>query len=205
MARMIIALSNQYGTGAIAIGKRVADALGYRLVDRQLPVVVAKRMRAARADIEAVENSGISLGQRLLTSLERSTPEVATSDLGSTFDAQYLHQVQNAVREYAARGDVVLIGRAAGIILGRRPDLVRAFLCAPRDWRVQRIMHDLSLDSATAHSEVERVDRERRAHLRDWYDVEFGDPKYYELLIDTSAFGEEGSAQLLIAATKSRG
>lgn len=201
---MIITLSNQYGAGAIAIGERVAAALGYHVVDRQLPVVVAKRMRVARADVEAVEDTGKSLGERLLTSLERSTPELAAGELGVTFDAQYLHQVQDAVRQYAARGNVVLIGRAAGIILGRRPDLVRAFLYAPRDWRVQRIVRDLGLDVRSAQGEVERVDRERQAHLRDWYDVEFGNPQLYDVLIDTSAFGDEGSADLLIAATKSR-
>jgi len=201
---MIVTLSNQYGAGAVAIGKRVAAALGYRLVDRQLPVVVAKRMRVTREEVEAVEDTGRSLGERLLTSLERSTPEVAMADPGSTFDAQCLLQVQDAVREYAALGNVVLIGRAAGVILGRRPDLVRAFLYAPRDWRVQRIVRDLNLDLESAQAEVERIDRARRAHLRDWYEAEFGNAQLYDVLVDTSAFGEEGSADLLIAAIKTR-
>ena len=40
------------------------------------------------------------------------------------------------VREYAAHGNVVIVGRGAGAILGRRPDVLRVFLYAPRDRRV---------------------------------------------------------------------
>ena len=113
--------------------------LAYELIDSQLPVVVAKRMQISPVQAQAVDETGRSLGARLLSSLELATPEVAVSGFGETFDEEYVREVQEAVREFAAHGNVVILGRGAGAILGRRPDVLRVFMYAPRDWRVERV------------------------------------------------------------------
>jgi len=41
---MIVTVSNQYGAGALAVARQAAGELGYRLIDQELPVVVAKRL-----------------------------------------------------------------------------------------------------------------------------------------------------------------
>ncbi len=201
---MIVTISNQYGAGAVAVATRTAAALGYTLVDRQLPVVVAKRLRISREAARESEEKGRSLGARLLSSLELATPEVMTRDYGETFDEVFLREVRRAVNDYASRGNVVIVGRAGGAILGRRPDVVRVFMYAPRDWRIERIAAELGLDRKAAASEVDRIDRERRAHLRDWYDVEIGSPEIVDLAIDTSTFGEDGAAALIVSAVDAR-
>lgn len=201
---MVVTISNLYGCGAVAVARRVAAELEYELVDGQLPVVVAKRMQISPVQAQAVDETGRSLGARLLSSLELATPEVAVSGFGETFDEEYVREVQEAVREFAARGNVVIVGRAAGAILGRRQDVVRVFMYAPRDWRIERIMAELGLEQKAAASEVDRIDRARRAHLRDWYNVEMGSSAIVDLAIDTSTFGTQGSAKLVIDAVHAR-
>lgn len=201
---MIVTISNQYGAGAVAIATQAAQTLGYVLVDRQLPVVVAKRMRITREAARESDERGRSLGSRLLSSLELATPEVMTRDFGENFDEAYVREVRRAVTEYAARGDAVIVGRAGGAILGRRPDVLRVFMYAPREWRVERIAAELAVDLKRAAAEVDRVDRERRAHLRDWYGVEAGSPEIVDLAIDTATFGEAASASLIVSAVRAR-
>lgn len=201
---MVVTISNLYGCGAVAVAQRVAAELEYELIDGQLPVVVAKRMQISPVQAQAVDETGRSLGARLLSSLELATPEVAVSGFGETFDEEYVREVQEAVREFAARGNVVIVGRAAGAILGRRQDVVRVFMYAPRDWRIERIMAELGLEQKAAASEVDRIDRARRAHLRDWYNVEMGSSAIVDLAIDTSTFGTQGSAKLVIDAVHAR-
>jgi cytidylate kinase len=200
--KVIVTISNQYGCGAIAIAERAARELGYQFVDRQLPVVVAKRMRISREEAKAADETGRSLGARLLSGLELSTPEVSVTTFGDTFDEEYIREVQRAVRDYAGRGNVVIVGRAAGVILGRRPDVLRVFMHAPRDWRIEHIETELSLNTRSATTEVDRIDKARHAHLRDWYGVTFGDPDLNDLAIDTSTFGVEGSAGLIVDAVR---
>ena len=197
---MIVTISNLYGCGAVAVAQRVAAALHYELIDSQLPVVVAKRMQITPVQAQAVDETGRSIGARLLSSLELATPEVVVSGFGETFDEEYVREVQEAVREFAARGDVVILGRGAGAILGRRSDVLRVFMYAPRDWRIERVAGEEGLEYKAAAAEVDRIDKARRAHLRDWYNVEIGSPAVADLAIDTATFGEERSAQLIVTA-----
>lgn len=201
---MILTISNEYGSGALAIARRVAADLGYEYVDEQLPVVVAKRLRISPEEVEANEDTGRTLGERLLTSLELSTPELAASSAVEPFDEELLRAVQDAVREYASPGNVVIVGRAAGAILGARPDVVRVFMHAPREWRIAHIVQAMHADRKAAQMEVDRIDRARRAYLHDWYGVTFGDPHNHDLCVDTSRFGEEQSAYLIRTAVQAR-
>lgn len=201
---MIVTISNKYGSGAVAIAERAAAELGYAFVDRQLPVVVAKRMHISRNIAKEAEESGRSLGSRLLSSLELATPEVRTQNFGETFDESLLREVQRAVRDYAARGNCIIMGRGSSVILGRRPDVIRVYLFAPREWRIERVAEQLRVDQKTASAEVERVDRARHAHLRDWYKVDMGSSAIVDLAIDTSSFGIEGSAKLIVSAVHAR-
>lgn len=201
---MIITVSNEYGSGALAIAARVAGELGYAYVDQQLPVVVAKRLRITPQDVEANEDAPPSLGERLLSSLERATPELAQASAEPPFDEALLHAVQDAVREYAARGDAVIVGRGGHAILGARPDVLRVFMHAPRAWRVGRIVEATGIRPETAEAEVDRVDRARAAYIHQWYGVTFGDARAYDLCVDTSRLDAAQSTALIVAAVRAR-
>jgi cytidylate kinase len=201
---VVVTISNLYGSGGLAVGQQAATALGYEFIDRQLPVVVAKRLSITTEQAEAADEAGRSFGARLLSSLELATPEITPQPAPETFDDEFIREVQRAVREFAERGNVVIAGRASGVILGRRNDVLRVFIHAPRDWRIARVARDLQVDVKAAAVEVDRIDRARRAHVRDWYGVEMGDPEITDLSIDTSTFGIEASAELLVAAVRAR-
>jgi len=155
-------------------------------------------------EVEANEDTGRSLGERWLTSLERATPELAQASTAPAFDAELMQAVQEAVREYAARGNVVIVGRASGVILAQMAGVLRVFMHAPRAWRIERIARMHGVDLKTAESEVVRMDRARAAYLRDWYGVTFGDPQQSDLSLDTARFGEDASVALVVQAVRAR-
>ncbi|HEY5257133.1 MAG TPA: cytidylate kinase-like family protein [Candidatus Baltobacteraceae bacterium] len=200
---MIVTISMEYGTGATAIAAAAAAALGYEVIDDQLPVVVAKRLQISERAVEAAEDSRRSIGERMMTGLELATPEVLSAPLPENFDETMLRAVQTAVREYAARGNIILLGRGAGVILGRRPDLVRVFLHAPRAWRIERIAAAIG-DAKLATVEVDRIDAARRAYIKDWYGERWGDVERYDVLVDVSSFGLDGAAGLIVASVRAR-
>jgi len=201
---VVVTISNEYGSGGLAIAKRVADVLGYEYVDQQLPVVVAKRLRIPPEAVDASEDAQRSLGELLLTSLERATPELAQASATEPFDEELFRAVQDAVREYAARGSAVIVGRGASAILGARADVVRVFLYAPRNWRVVRVAQASGIRQQLAESEVDRVDRARAAYMRERYGVTFGDAHQYDLWIDTSRQDEVQTAALIVSAVRVR-
>jgi cytidylate kinase len=201
---VVVTISNEYGSGALAIAQRVAGMLGYDYVDRQLPVVVAKRLSVSPEEVEASEDTGRTLGERWMTGLERATPELAQASMAEDFDEEMLQAVQTAVREFASHGNVVIVGRGAAVILGARPDVLRVFMYAPREWRIAHIEQALDVERKTAEAEVDRVDRARADYMRDWYGVTIGDPHLYDLCVDTSRLGEEHAAELIVTAVRAR-
>ena len=201
---MIVTVSNEYGAGALAIAARVAEELDYAFVDQQLPVVVAKRLRITPQDVDANEDALPSLGERLLSSLERATPELAQASAEPAFDEALLRAVQDAVREYAASGDAVIVGRGAAAILGARPDVLRVFMHAPKAWRVGRVVEAMGIRAEAAEAEIDRVDRARASYLQEWYGVTFGDARAYDLCIDTSRLDAAQSVAAIVAAVRAR-
>lgn len=202
---MVLTISNEYGSGALEIARRVADALGYEYVDQQLPVVVAKRLRVAPEAVEANEDAERTLGERFLSSLERATPELAVASAAEAFDEELLRAVQDAVREYASHGNVVIVGRGASAILGARSDVLRVFVHAPRQWRVERIAETTHTRREAAEAELDRIDRARSAHMREWYGQTFGDPRNYDLCIDASRLDAARATAILVVAVRAHG
>ena len=199
---MIVTISNRYGSGALAAAESAARKLGYEYVDEQLPVVVAKRLQTSPEEVDREEERGTSMSERMLRMLELATPEIPAG--ASSFDEECLREVQQAVREYASHGNVVIVGRGAHAILGRRPDVLRVFMYAPRDWRIHHIVEGLNVDEKTAAAEIDRVDKARAEYLRRYYDLNWTDAANFDVMIDTSSFGIEKSADLIAAAVRER-
>jgi cytidylate kinase len=140
----------------------------------------------------------------MLRALEYGTPELGGRQDAPTFDEECLREIKEAVREYAAHGNAVIVGRGANAILGRRPDVLRVFMYAPREWRIQHIMEGHGVDERTATAEVERIDRARTQYMEAYYGIKWVDHNNYDLALDTSVFGVEGSAEVIVRAVQSR-
>lgn len=191
---MVLTISNEYGAGGLAIAEALAERTHFLLVDEQLPIVVAKRLSVTPDDVEAAEDPRTSVAQRWISSLELATPELAAQE---PFDETCLAQVQTAVREFAVRGDVIIMGRGASVILGEGPRLLRVFLHADRAWRIARVAQLSRIPGTVAGAEIDRMDSARRAYMRRWYDATWGDPSGYDCSLDVAHFGIEGCTALI--------
>ncbi len=106
--------------------------------------------------------------------------------------------------EYAAHGNVVIVGRGASAILGARADVIRVFMYGPREWRISHLMQTTQVPRHVAEAELDRIDRARGAYLKDWYGLTFGDSRNYDLCIDTSRLQAQECAALVVAAVRAR-
>ncbi len=200
---MIVTISNLYGSGAIAVAHIVAEQLGYDYIDEQLPVVVAKRLQTSPQVVESAENALDSVGGRMLRALEAGTPETAAAP-AVDFSKELLREVQEAVRDFARQGDVVIIGRGAGFLLGRRHDVLRVFMHAPRDWRITHIAEGHNVQREIAEAEVARIDRARADYIETHYAVRWTDARNYDLTIDVSEISPQAAAHVIVAAVRAR-
>ena len=199
---MIVTVSRQYGALSLSVSRRVAERLGYRLVDEQLPVVAAWRLGTSADVVETVSERPRRFGERVLDQLGGGVPEAVQPPDSDDFPVETRHAIEAAVREEAAAGDAVIVGRAAGAVLRGRPDLLRVYVHAPLAWRAARVAQSLAIDEAAARAEIARIDEARRTYARDGYRAGSGDIANYDLVIDTSRFGVDGAADIIVAAVR---
>jgi hypothetical protein len=203
--RVIVTMSREYGALGRSAARATAERLRYRLVDDELPVVVAARLGTSPDVIESAEVSGRSIGDRFLQLLGPAVPEAfGAAAIDDDLPGAAQREVERLITEAADAGDVVIVGRCANVLLAGRPDLVRVFLRAPLEWRVARVRSSLAVDEPTAKAEIARVDGGRRAFAHERYGINWGDPQWYDLVIDVSGFGSAGTAALVAAAVEAR-
>jgi cytidylate kinase len=203
---VIVTVSRAYGASANAVARCAASELRYRVVDDELEVVVATRLGAPREVVESVGDRPARFGDRVLEELAGGVPE--TAQPAQTLDDladERRREIEEAVRASAAAGNAIILGRAAGTILAGRPDLVRVFLHAPLAWRIAQIARGQGIGEAEARAEIARIDEARRRYAREYYRVAWGEPQHYDLVVDTSRFGIEGAAAVIVAAVRATG
>ncbi|GAC1571235.1 MAG: cytidylate kinase-like family protein [Candidatus Elarobacter sp.] len=199
---MIVTVSRAYGSSALAVSRAAADRLAYRLVDKELPTVVALRLGMSPDVVETAQDRPRSFGVRVLEQLGGGVPEVAQPAASTDDDLvpETRRFTEEAIREAAEAGNVVIVGRMAGAILGARPDVLRVFVSAPMAWRAAHVAISLGVGEAAAREEILRIDEARRTYAKEQYRVAWGDPRNYHLVLDTSRFGVDGCASIIVAA-----
>ncbi len=199
---MIVTVSREYGALSLPVSRLVAEQLGYRLIDEQLPVVAAWRLGTSADLVETVSERPRRFGERVLDQLGGGLPEAVQPPASDDFPVETRHAIEAAVREEAAAGDAVIVGRSAGAILAGRPDLLRVYVHAPLAWRAARVAQSLGIDEGAARAEIARIDEARRAYARVGYRTTPGDARNYDLVVDTSRFGVDGTAAIVVAAAR---
>jgi len=204
---VIVTVSREYGAGGLGVSAAVADRLGYRLVSRELPVVVAARLGMPADVVETVSDRPRPFSERVLEQLGGGVPETAQPGDSGEYDLvlETRRAIEVAVREIAAAGNAVINGRLAGAILGPRPDVLRVFAHAPLAWRIAHVAASLDCGDDEARAEIARIDEARRAYAKEAYQIVWDDRRNYDLMVQTSRFGVEGSAAAIVAAVRALG
>src|ERR1700735_4956902 len=123
---MIITISREYGASGRAVTRGLAERLGYRLLDEDLPVVVAARLGTSPEMVEGIEYRQVGFGQRLLRSLSTAMPEAfQPAPEVEDLHAETHREIERLIHEAADAGNVIVVGRGGNDLLGARPGVLR--------------------------------------------------------------------------------
>ena len=114
---MLITISRQFAAGGSQVASRVAEALGWRLVDDELVDKVAERAGVSREEVAALEERAPTFIERLarLTALELPELFLPTAEAVEEFGEGHLVKITRAlVEELAAEGRCVVVGSRVG-------------------------------------------------------------------------------------------
>jgi len=201
---VIVTISREYGAAGLAVADGVANALGYELLTADLLKRVAARLGTSPEEVAERASAELSLPERVLAGLGDGTPELvsAQSPPAGEFDESVRREIERAIRERAEGGNVVILGRNAGAVLGARAGLLRVFLTAPLEWRVARIIASFGSSRAQVLADIERIDAGRRKVAKERYKVQWSDARSYDVALDVSRVGIAGAVDLVLAAVR---
>jgi cytidylate kinase len=200
---MFITISREYGAGGSTVASRVAESLGWRLLDNQVVQEVAARAGLPVGDVAVREERGPSFVERLARALVASNPEVLGPESMAVPEADESHLMrltEQVVAEATHEGNAVLVGRAAVAVLGQRSDALHVRLVAPAAHRAMVISERLGIDADAAAREIKEVDGYRARYHKQWYDREWTDPRNYHLTLNTEWLGIDRSAEIIVGA-----
>jgi cytidylate kinase len=207
---MLITISREFGAGGSEVARRVANALGWRVVDNELVEQVAVRAGLSPERVAEREERCATFVERLTRTLAAATPDVfpPPDSAGEVHDLSEIELVkitEAVVSEIAARGRVVVVGRAAPAVLERQTNALHVRLVAPRPFRIKVAAARLGCHPAHAARILDETDRMRARYTREHYRRDWADPVSFHLVLNTGALGFEGATELIVARARSLG
>lgn len=198
---MVICIGRQTGAGGRRVAAQLASRLGILAYDNEL---VTEAARESGFSPSLFRKSDEKRHFSLIGSLFGSNRYGSFN--GNAISEGELFKIQSEViRRIADKGSCIFVGRAADYILRDRSDLVSIFLTAPSEDRIAAIAGRDSLSLQDAEAYVRKSDKTRR----DWYEFytfgKWGDASGYDLCLNSSRLGIDGTTDLIIAYLQQRG
>ena len=101
------------------------------------------------------------------------------------------------IRNLAAKGSAIFVGRCSNYIL-RDLKCLDVFVTAPSEDRVKRVSERLNISPEEALSRISRQDRTRETYYNFFTFGNWGAASDYDLCIDSSILGIDGTAGFII-------
>jgi len=203
----IVTISRLYGSGGSEVAARVAQALGWSLLDNAVVDAVAARLGVTRDEVAAREERVPSLVERLVETMALGSQDwagVVGDGKRAPTDAQVIEVTRHIVDEAIARGPLVIVGRGAQSMLAARSDALHVFCHASRS---ALIIPSMTRDRLNEHEAAKLVD-DTNAHRDQWvrrhWNRDWRDPSNYDVSVNTESLGIAGAAEIVASTARMR-
>lgn len=212
----VITITGHLGSMGGVAG-RVADAMGYQLVDRELVAAAAEIMGQQEHDLSHLDERTGSFVDRVIDVLQRiGAASVDPADAAGAFDMTYANAAgvsQTAGQRYfdtlrtvmhrlADEGYIVIVGRGGQGILAGRSDVFHARVICPLEERIARIAQRDSMTIEAARARVEESDRQREAWHQRYLGIDYRSPYHYALVANTGMLSDRTASDVIVRAAR---
>ena len=195
MKHPIITIEREYGSGGSIVGKQIAEMLGIPFYNHEILEMAAERLGVPISKLEGAEES--SPKSFLYSLLLNANPERTIEDNLPVSDKVYIMETK-IIKELAAQGSCVIVGRCANHILRDNPYRFSVFVYAPKAFRLQYAQTTYNVPEQEIQTLLPRVDSRREK----FYNINTGgnwhDKDNYAMCLNTEKLGVEGAAELII-------
>lgn len=198
MSYNIVTIEREYASGGKQIGQMVAEKLGVPCYSEQILQMAAQRCGTTPEYIEHLEETTTN---SLLYSLH-VIGRMPSADAGVTLTDELAIAESEVIRELAAKGSCVIIGRCGASVLRERADVLSAFIHADLDFRRTRALEEYGISPAEADDVLRRFDKRRSNYYKAYANKAWKDITGYHLMLDSGKLGLERCAETILSCMK---
>ena len=199
-----IAIGRQFGCGGREVGQRVAQLLDIDYYDKQLLLEASKASGINAEMFEAVDERTPKFFPSLWPLNLAMAGSAFVGEAPMSDDSIYKAQCQ-VMKDLVDRQSCVIVGRTADYVLRDHCQVISVFLHAPIEDRVKRIIERGDCDTReAAEKRADKANKLRAEYYNFYTDKLWGHAESYDLCIDSSLLGIEGTAQLIADFVKRR-
>ena len=197
MEKFVITISRRCGSGAITVGRILADNLGIHMYDREILRLASDDSGINEAYFQKAD------GEVKRSLLYRVSRNVYKGELIPPEDDNFLSNENlfnyqaKVLNELSANESFVVIGRAADYVLRGRPNIFSVFLYAPDEVCIQHEIQTMNLTYDEAVRHIKKRNRFRRGYCAHHTGRTWEDMRNYDLCLNTAALGYEKTARLI--------
>jgi cytidylate kinase len=187
-------LAREFGCQAYPLAEELVRRLNARVggepwvvIGRQIIDEVAELSGYRAEQIEKSQNTPASLKAIFSMFLDSSRAE----------ETEVFAHMKTVIRNFAQRGNCVLVGRGAVFAAQNLPNCIHLRLVAPRAFRIQNIMRAHKLTEVEAAKYIELHQQQRDAFVHRFAEGRLEDPALYHLVINNSRLDIENIAELV--------
>jgi cytidylate kinase len=203
----VITISRMFGSGGSEVAARVADGLGWTLLDNALVERVAAQLGRTPVEVQAIEERVPSLAERLADALALGSPEIVSPALSAPLpptEERLLEVTERVIDDAISRGPVVLVGRGAQSYLAQRTDALHVFCYASRPALIARVVKREGIPAEEAAKRVDETNKRREQYVRRYWQRSWHSPENYHLCVNTEWLGIDGAGDLIVQVARER-
>ena len=195
MAKRIITISREFGSGGRFIGEEVARKLGIAYYDKNIISQIAEKSGLSPEYIQ--ENAELSPKKGLFAYA------LAGRDItGKSVDDMVYEAQRKVILDLAKKEPCVIIGRNADYILKDRDDVLNVFIHGDMPEKIQRITDLYNVEKQKAVKMMEDTDKRRKTNYNFYTDQNWGKASNYTLCLNSSQLGYDRCEKIIMECSK---
>ena len=200
--RIIINVGRQLGSGGRIIARMLAEDFNCKMYDKEILNLATKESGFSKEFFE--QNDEQKGFVRSLFHLH--LPYISdTNFYHNKFSQDSLFQFQSdAIRKAAEESSCVFVGRCADYVLRDVKEAVSIFITANLEERIKQVSKRHLCDEETAEKLINSIENERSSYYNYYTGKKWGHSTSYDICVNSSILGIEGTEQLLVDYIKMR-
>ena len=191
MAKRIITISREFGSGGRFIGEEVAKKLGIAYYDKNIINEIAEKSGLSPEYIQ--ENAELSPKKGLFAYAFAGRDITGKSVEDLVYEAQ-----RKVILELAEKESCVIIGRNADYILKDRDDVLNVFIHGDTPEKIQRITRLYNVEEQKAVKMMVDIDKRRMANYNFYTNRKWGKADNYTPRLNSSQLGYDRCEKIIM-------